>query len=67
MSPNYKNIFKKIIEDQSLSLIEFHLIFAFKLAGADFMRMEKLMYIIDEAQKALYVETSLITLDISFI
>lgn len=64
--PIIKNIFQKIIKDQALSITDFNVITAFKVAWTGFIRIGKLTYIAAKAKKALFAETGLMKSDISF-
>ncbi len=61
-----KNIFKKITEDKPLSITDLNVDTAFKVAWTGFMRIRELTYIAKEAKKAMFTETGLTKLDISF-
>lgn len=64
--PITKNIFKKIMKDDLLFILNVNVDIIFKVAWTDFMRMKKLIYTMVEAKKALFIKTSLMKFDFSF-
>lgn len=61
-----KNIFKNIIKDKYFFILDLNINTTFKFAQIDLLKKEKLNYIIIKAKKTIFVEISLIKLDISF-
>ena len=64
--PITKDIFKKITEDEPLSVTDLNVNTALKVAWAGFMRMGELIYTAVEVKKATFLETGLTRSDISF-
>lgn len=55
------------MENEPLSITDINIDTAFKVAEANFMRMEKLTYMVAEAKKIIFVKTGLRRSDISFV
>lgn len=64
--PITKEIVKKIIKDKLLSVTDFNINIAFKVAWVSFIRMGKLIYPATEAKKATFAVIGLTRSNISF-
>lgn len=54
------------MEEKLLSILDLNIDTILKVAWIDFIKIEKLIYIVGEVKKTIFVKTSLTQLDISF-